>query len=89
MTGSKRKESEAWQYYTIDENAKHIATCSLCSTKIARGKIDAAKKNYSVKGMWDYLKSKHKEEFKIVDAAREEHAKKKQKLDEEAWAANI
>lgn len=60
----------------------------MCSAKIARGIIDSAKKHYSVKGMWDHLKSTHDAEFRSsAGTAREELVKKKQRLDEEPRAA--
>ncbi|CAB4026964.1 zinc finger BED domain-containing 4-like, partial [Paramuricea clavata] len=84
---AKRKESEVWAYFNIIADTPHIAKCSLCSTKIARGKADAAKKAYSVKGLWDHLNSKHKEQHKLAKAAQEEYTSKKQKLDNEVLAA--
>lgn len=84
---AKRKESEVWAYFNIIADTPHIAKCSLCSTKITRGKADAAKKAYSVKGLWDHLNSKHKEQHKLAKAAQEEYTSKKQKLDNEVLAA--
>ena len=81
-----RKKSEVWSYYDIIADAPHLAKCRLCSSKIARGKADAAKKSYSVKGLWDHLSAKHKEEFKKAKASQEEYLTKKQKLEEEFTA---
>lgn len=84
---SKRKESEVWVHYSIIDETPHLAKCCLCSTKISRGKVDGPKKSYSVKGLWDHLSAKHKDEYKVVKAAQEDYAAKKQKLDNEAVAS--
>lgn len=84
---TKRKESEVWVYFNILIDMPHLARCSLCQTKISRGKPDSAPKAYSVKGLWDHLNSKHKAEYKIAKTAQEEFAAKKKKLDDETIAA--
>lgn len=84
---SKRKESEVWAHFSVLEDTPHLAKCALCSTKIARGKIDGPKKSYSVKGLWDHLNAKHKEAYKSAKANQEEFASKKKKQNDEALAA--
>lgn len=82
-----RKESEVWAYFDILADTPHLAKCSLCQTKITRGKPGSALKAYSVKGLWDHLSAKHKDEHKKAKSAQEEFASQKKKLDEEAVAA--
>ena len=66
-----------WAHFNVLEDTPHLAKCALCSTKIARGKIDDPKKSYSVKGLWDHLNAKHKEAYKSAKANQEEFASKK------------
>ena len=85
---SKRKEvSEVWTHFKILEETPHLAQCSLCSTKISRGKINGPKKSFSVKGMWDHLNARHKEAYKTAKASQEELVSKKKKENDDALAA--
>ena len=74
---SKRKESEVWAHLKIIDDTPHLAQCSLCSTKIARGKIDGPKKSHSVKGLWDHLSARHKDIYKAAKASQEDLSAKR------------
>ena len=81
---SKRRESEAWWYFTVVPEMEHLAECTLCNTKIARATANAPKSAYSLKGMWGHLSGVHPEEHRRAKAAQVESISKKKKSDEDA-----
>ena len=68
MTSLKRKPSGVWTYFHVDESDDSITVCDLeiCSVKSrnVRRAPFAADKDYSTKGLWSHLKSRHPNEFK-------------------------
>lgn len=79
---SKQKTSSVWPFFREDVGTP-FATCTLCSSRIKRGK-DGDRKNWSSKPMWTHLRSKHQTEFRNAAESREkaEQAVKKRKLAE-------
>ena len=59
---SKQKTSSVWPFFREDVGTP-FATCTLCSSRIKRGK-DGDRKNWSSKPMWTHLRSKHQTEFR-------------------------
>ena len=57
---SKQKTSSVWPFFREDVGTP-FATCTLCSSRIKRGK-DGDRKNWSSKPMWTHLRSKHQTE---------------------------
>ena len=84
---SKQKTSSVWPFFREDVGTP-FATCTLCSSRIKRGK-DRDRKNWSSKPMWTHLRSKHQTEFRYATESREkaEQAVKKRKLAEAEKAA--
>ena len=58
---SKRKRSAVWTYFEVDEET---TMCSLCK--------EAVKTSGNTSNLMKHLKSKHFEEFKLVQAEQEE-----------------
>ena len=83
----KRKISCVWEYFTEEEGTA-LAKCTVCSTKIRRGK-DGARSSWSATPLWNHLARFHPTESGTANAKRitDEELQKKRKLDQEARQA--
>ncbi|KAF9799911.1 hypothetical protein SFRURICE_013648, partial [Spodoptera frugiperda] len=70
MSSSKTR-SPIWQYFDLNSDDNKYAVCLLCHVKISRG---GEGKKAGTSAMSNHLKSKHPEEFKLINKKKTEQA---------------
>ncbi|KAF9815175.1 hypothetical protein SFRURICE_004100, partial [Spodoptera frugiperda] len=71
MSSSKTR-SPIWQYFDLNSDDNKYAVCLLCHVKISRG---GEGKKAGTSAMSNHLKSKHPEEFKLINKKKTEITK--------------
>ena len=49
---SKRNTSGVWNFFTIQADSAHLATCDICSATMKRGKPGGNKKSFQVTSLY-------------------------------------
>ena len=84
-----RPVSGVWDFFKALSDNSPIVECtvSMCSApkgrRVSRGKVDKPKKTWSLKALWEHLKTYHPDEHKKALATKEETLQKKKKADQE------
>ena len=80
---SKRKTSEVWTYFSVDQDTPVFAQCLLCDMRLKRGK-ENDRVSWSVSPLWNHLKRNHPEEHSRASDQRSavERSTKQRKVEE-------
>ena len=80
---SKRKTSEVWTYFLVDQGTPVFAQCLLCDMRLKRGK-ENDRVSWSVSPLWNHLKRNHPEEHSRASDQRSavERSTKQRKVEE-------
>ncbi len=79
---AKRKKSEVWEYF-IEESGTSVAACTICSTKVHRGRDDN-RSSWSATPLWDHLKRYHPTVHQQAKTSRDKEASAAKRRKEES-----